>query len=46
MERGLWCGMVRKGIVFDHGNTRWGYEKTFCVLSAGLCVGGGKIRYD
>jgi hypothetical protein len=33
MERGVWCGMaIRKGIVFDHGNTGWGYEKAFCVF--------------
>jgi hypothetical protein len=32
MERGVWCGIARKGIVFDHGNTRWGYEKAFCVF--------------
>jgi hypothetical protein len=32
MERGVWCGMARKGIVFDHGNTQWGYEKAFCVF--------------
>jgi hypothetical protein len=32
MERGVWCGMARKGIVFDHGNTQWGYDKAFCLF--------------